>query len=60
MLIEVAQELEDWIIERNGAALEEGLPALPPCTINWGKRTLMESGLPLTLVATNDIGVKAL
>ncbi len=60
MLREVAQQLDDWILQRNFEFREEGLPQLRKCTIKvLGQTALLELGVPLALAATRDVDVVA-
>ncbi|HKO47631.1 MAG TPA: hypothetical protein VJV79_07905 [Polyangiaceae bacterium] len=60
MLIEVAERLETFVIERNLEARSEGTLALKPCVIKLlGQTALLEAKVSLTLAATNDVDVYA-
>ncbi len=60
MLVEVAERLESFVVERNLAARSEGLLALRPCVIKvLGQTALLEAKVSLTLAATNDVDVYA-
>ena len=60
MLVEVAQRLESFVVERNLDARSEGLLALRPCVIKvLGQTALLEAKVSLTLAATNDVDVYA-
>lgn len=60
MLIEIAERLDAWVLERNLEARAEGLPRYPGCTIRLlGQTALLELGVALTLAATNDVDVQA-
>ena len=60
MLVEVAAQLDAWVVERNLEARAEGMLRLPPCSIHLlGQSALMEVGAPLTLAVTNDVDVHA-
>jgi hypothetical protein len=59
MLREIAEQLDAWVVARNLEARDEGLPTLRPCTIKLlGQMALLESAVPLTLAATNDVDVQ--
>lgn len=60
MLIEIAERLETFVVERNLEARSEGLLMLRPCIIKLlGQTALLEAKVPLTLAATNDVDVYA-
>jgi hypothetical protein len=60
MLKGVAQALDSWLIDENVAALADGLPRHPACTIRvLGQTALFEAELPLRLAATRDVDVRA-
>ena len=60
MLAEIAQRLDDWIVDQNIAARADGLPARKPCTIRvLGQTALFEAKLALALAATLDVDVRA-
>lgn len=60
VLVEIAERLDAWVVERNLEARAEGMLTLRPCTIHLlGQSALMEVGAPLTLAVTNDIDVRA-
>lgn len=54
------RDLDRWAIEKDAKDRADGLPGLSPCTIRLvGQMALLEQELPLTLVATQDLDVKA-
>lgn len=58
MLIEVAEQLDAFVVARNVEARGEGWLALRPCVIRLlGQTALLEAKVPLTLAATNDVDV---
>ena len=60
MLLEIAERLETFVVERNLEARSEGLLALRPCVIKLlGQTALLEAKVPLTLAATKDVDVYA-
>jgi len=60
MLVEIAERLETFVVERNLEARSEGLLALAPCVIKLlGQTALLEAKVPLTLALTNDVDVYA-
>src|SRR6478609_11347828 len=60
MLVEIAERLETFVVERNLEARREGLLALRPCVIKLlGQTALLEAEVPLTLALTNDVDVYA-
>jgi len=60
MLVEIAERLETFVIERNLEARREGLLALRPCVIKLlGQAALLEAKVPLALALTNDVDVYA-
>jgi hypothetical protein len=60
VLVEIAERLETFIVERNLEARREGLLALRPCVIKLlGQTALLEAKVPLTLALTNDVNVYA-
>lgn len=60
VLAEIAQRLDDWIVDRNIAARADGLPAIKPCTIRvLGQTALFEAKLALELSVTKDVDVRA-
>jgi hypothetical protein len=60
VLVEVAERLESFVVERNLEARSEGLLALRPCVIKLlGQTALLEAKVSLTLAATKDVDVHA-
>ena len=60
MLVEIAQRLERFVIERNLEARSAGLLTLRPCVIKLlGQTALLEAKVSLTLAVTNDVDVYA-
>ena len=60
MLVEIAERLETFVVERNLEARSEGMLMLRPCIIKLlGQTALIEAKVPLTLAATNDVDVCA-
>jgi len=60
MLVEIAERLETFVVERNLEARREGLLALRPCVIKLlGQAALLEAKVALTLALTNDVDVYA-
>jgi len=60
MLRELVQKLDDWAIDQNVQARNEGLPVLEPCTIRLlGQAALFEVELGLELAQTKDVDVVA-
>jgi len=60
VLVEIAERLETFVVERNLGARKEGLLTLRPCVIQLlGQTALLEAKVPLTLAATNDVDVYA-
>lgn len=60
MLVEIAERLETFVVERNLEARCEGLLALRPCVIKLlGQAALLEAKVSLTLALTNDVDVYA-
>lgn len=60
MLVRLAQELDEWMVEQNLAARLEGLRTFRPCTIRvLGQTALFEANVPLTLAVTKDVDVRA-
>ncbi len=60
MLRGIAQQLDLWIADRNVEAREDGLATFEPCTIRvLGQSALMEAKLPVTLLSTKDVDVRA-
>src|SRR6187549_2780612 len=60
MLVEIAERLETFVVERNLEAHSEGMLMLRPCVIKLlGQTALIEAKVPLTLAATNDVDVCA-
>jgi hypothetical protein len=60
MLIEVAEQLDDFIAAKNREARADGTRLFKPCRIRLlGQTALLEAGAPLTLAATNDVDVYA-
>jgi hypothetical protein len=60
VLVEIAERLETFVVERNLEARSEGLLTLRPCVIKLlGQTALLEAEISLTLAATNDVDVYA-
>jgi hypothetical protein len=59
VLIEIAERLETFVVERNLEARSEGLLLLRPCVKLLGQTALLEAKVPLTLAVTNDVDVYA-
>jgi hypothetical protein len=60
VLAAVARKLDEWMVEQNLAARDEGLPALRACRIRvLGQVALLEAKAPLQLTLTNDVDVQA-
>jgi hypothetical protein len=60
MLREIAEKLDDWVAAQNAEARLGGWAHLRPCTIKvLGQMALLETGVKLTLAATNDVDVYA-
>src|SRR5262245_11146117 len=60
MLVGVAQQLDDWVLEHNASARAESFLTIRPCTIRvLGQTALFEAHVPLSLVATKDVDVVA-
>lgn len=60
MLVEIAAQLDAWVVERNLEACADGMLSLPPCTIHLlGQCALFEVGAPFSLALTNDVDVRA-
>lgn len=60
MLAKIAEKLDDWVLERNLEAREEGIPLLRTCRIRvLGQMALLEGGEALPLAFTNDVDVYA-
>ena len=60
MLVEIAERLETFVVQRNLEARREGLLVLRPCVIKLlGQTALLEAEVPLTLALTNDVDVYA-
>ena len=60
MLVEIAERLETFVVERNLEARREGLLALRPCVIKLlGQVALLEAKISLTRAATKDVDVHA-
>jgi hypothetical protein len=60
VLKELARKLDAWIADQNLLAAEEGLLRIKACTIRVvGQTALMEAKLPLHLLVTRDVDVKA-
>lgn len=60
MLEELARKLDAWVADQNLTAAAEGLPRIKPSTIRVvGQSALLEAKLPLRLLATRDVDVKA-
>jgi hypothetical protein len=56
----VARELDAWIADQNVMAGAQGMLRIKPCTIRVvGQSALLEARLPLRLLATRDVDVKA-
>ena len=56
MLIEVAEQLDHWMVAQNLELRREGLPAHSACRIRvLGQMALFEQRVPLHLVATQDV-----
>jgi hypothetical protein len=60
VLADVARKLDEWVMARNATAWADGRPAIRACTIRvLGQAALFESRLPLGLLGTRDVDVKA-
>ena len=62
VLYEIATRLDEWVVQQNLEAAEQGLPLLRACTIKvLGQTALMESAteLRLQLATTKDVDVRA-
>jgi hypothetical protein len=60
VLVEVAELLESFVVQRNLEARSEGLLSLRGCAIKLlGQAALLEAKVPLTLAATKDVDVYA-
>jgi hypothetical protein len=60
VLVEVFDELDQWVRARNAECVLEGILRLPPCEIRvLGQAALFELGVGLTLEATYDLDVYA-
>jgi hypothetical protein len=60
VLIEIAEQLESFIVRQNLEARSAGLLGLRPCVIKLlGQAALLEAKVPLTLAATKDVDVFA-
>lgn len=60
MLEEVAQELDQWMVEENTVRRAEGRLGLSRCEIRvFGQAALLERKLPIPLAATRDVDVRA-
>lgn len=60
MFLELLRRLDRWIEDANAEAREEGMATLRPCTIRLlGQTALIEAGVELTLIATQDVDVYA-
>src|ERR1700712_1910115 len=60
MLVDIAQRLDAWVVERNLEARAQGMLSLPACTIHLlGQSALFEVGAPFRLAVTNDVDVRA-
>jgi hypothetical protein len=59
VLVEIAERLDAWVVERNIEARAEGLLSLPACTVHlFGQSALLELGVQLKLAVTNDVDVR--
>jgi hypothetical protein len=60
MLIKVFRALDEWIAAENVAAVAEGTPVHPACTIRvFGQTALWEAGVDLQLAVTRDVDAVA-
>ena len=60
MFVEVLRRLDRWVEAANAEAREEGMATIRPCTIRLlGQTALLEAGVELTLIATQDVDVYA-
>ena len=60
VLVNIAERLETFVVERNLEARREGLLVLRPCVIKLlGQAALLEAKVSLTLALTNDVDVYA-
>jgi hypothetical protein len=60
VLVEIAERLDAWVVERNLDAQAAGMLRMPACTIRLlGQSALFEVGAPFSLAVTNDVVVRA-
>ncbi len=60
MLLEVAEELDGWVLAQTIEARDEGLPLLRASKFKLlGQLALLEAQAPLTMTATKDVDVYA-
>lgn len=60
MIVEIANELDAWVVARNVEAMEEGMLVFRPCRIRvLGQMGLLEMKSSLHLAATKDVDVYA-
>lgn len=60
MLLEVIEQLDQWVVRQNLEASVGGYPKLRKCRIRLlGQMALMQLSAPLALSATNDVDVYA-
>ncbi len=60
VLLEVAEELDGWVLAQNIEARDEGLPLLRTSKYKLlGQLALLEAEAPLTVTATKDVDVYA-
>lgn len=60
MFVDLLGELDAWVERANRAARAEGMATVRPCTIRLlGQMALFEAAVPLTLVGTQDLDVRA-
>ena len=60
MLKEIVQQLDEWMKGQATEAMAEGRVLPKPCWIHLlGQMSLIETGLPFELLATNDVDVRA-
>lgn len=58
MLKDLAAELDEWFVEQAQEAVSEGMASPRACTIRLhGQMALLERGLKLNLIATQDVDV---
>jgi hypothetical protein len=60
VIVEIAEQLDAWVVERNVELRAAGVRGLPPCTIHLlGQSALFEVRALLQLAVTNDVDVYA-